>query len=219
MISNLRVTIKLEYTCINSCVLNTLWLTEIWARRLSPARDILFSSKPLYPLLSPFYQIQCLIVAVHSELWLASSMSPDLHTELWLAGVCYWLCPGCWLLGATFPPPRLRHTTQTVSGGHPDPGHTPQMLPILSTHRAEDQCKVEQLHTLLTMSHKINSVFCTMVLYHFWWIETFCWEDNFCQPSDLQNYMSVTSNVFKTSASFHNAQHWQLMKIKIKWKN
>ena len=100
MISNLRVTIKLEYTCINSCVLNTLWLTEIWARRLSPARDILFSSKPLYPLLSPFYQIQCLIVAVHSELWLVRSMSPDLHTELWLAGVCYWLCPGCWLLAA-----------------------------------------------------------------------------------------------------------------------
>ena len=101
MISNLRVTIKLEYTCINSCVLNTLWLTEIWARRLSPARDILFSSKPLYPLLSPFYQIQCLIFAVHSELWLASSMSPDLHTELWLAG---WVsaigcapAAGCWV--------------------------------------------------------------------------------------------------------------------------
>ena len=121
------------------------------------------------------------------------------------------------LLGASchLSSPRLRHTTQTVSGGHPDPDNTPQMLPILSTHRG----KVEQLHTLLTMSDKINSVFCTMVLYNFWWIETFCWEDNFCQPSDLQNYMSVTSNVFKTSASFHNAQHWQLMKIKIKWKN
>ena len=128
---------------------------------------------------------------------------------------------GCWVLGAGchLSSPRLRHTTQTVSGGHPDPGHTPQMLLILSTHRAEDQCKVEQLHTLLTMSDKINSAFCTMVLYHFWWIESFCWEENFCQPSDLQNYMSVTSNVFKTSASFHNAQHWQLMKIKIKWKN
>ena len=122
---------------------------------------------------------------------------------------------GCWLLGATFPllGSDTRHTT--VSGGHPDPADAAHTIntPVLGLWQ------VEMLRTLLTMSEGINSVFCAMVLYLFWWIETFCCWDNFCQPSDLQNYMSVTSNVFKTSSSFHNAQHRQLMEINIKWKN
>ena len=110
------------------------------------------------------FNIQCLIVAVQDELWLASSRSPwSAHWAVIGWAVPRLLAAGCWLPPFLLLGSDTRHTT--VSGGHPDPADAAHTIntPVLGLWQVE----------MLTMSEGINSVFCAMVLCHFRWIETF----------------------------------------------